>query len=209
MIVEQIEEFCKDQRLPFQLQIRASDIPEAGLGLFLRNRERTIPAGTVVALYPGLVYDGISDPILLPSINNRYVIQRRSGSLIDGKDAGLSRLLYQSVWNRERAVTGISYDKLWLDQRRLLMMMAWTDSYWNFGQLINNAVDDDGNCVVYQEFLLPDDWGLGVRNWRRFIPNIPYSGGLAIQGIALVTCKELEKGGERELLSLYHDVSVQ
>ncbi|KAI8828411.1 hypothetical protein BJ741DRAFT_626248 [Chytriomyces cf. hyalinus JEL632] len=169
-------------------------IKNAGFGVFVRPLATStfphiIKQGTVMALYPGVVF--------FPSISNHYVLQRMDSSMIDGKHSGLSKYMFKSIWKR------ITYDRNWLHLRKQGDCMSWS-----VGQLINNALNSatDAN-VVYNEFTL----GLSFpAEHRAFIPNVPYAPEEAdIHGIALVTTQDLvfEKMDQQvELLASYQSV---
>ncbi|KAJ3416091.1 SET domain-containing protein 9 [Chytridiales sp. JEL 0842] len=193
---------------PEELSVRPSSLPNAGLGVFIRRRlqntkgnayqEIAVKQGTVVALYPGVVYEPPQDPIFLPSLFNQYVIQRNDGLFIDGKSSGLSKSMYNGVWKREKGWHGVQYDRTWLTLRK----EAEDVTNWNIGQLVNNGGQDNAN-VVYNEFVLRETF---EDEWRKFIPNIPYCPSVTrIHGIALVASKdiELDNGESQELLSTY------
>jgi hypothetical protein len=138
-VVDQLHEHCHRRLLlntrhrdPFTLTVKSSLIPNGGFGLFIRAQS-VLPKGTVVALYPGLIYE-LTDPILLASFNNQYVLQRNDGVYIDGKHSGLSKRLYLGSWKREKVWNFIEHDKKWLELRREGVVDGW-----NVGQLINNA----------------------------------------------------------------------
>ncbi|KAJ3289258.1 SET domain-containing protein 9 [Rhizoclosmatium sp. JEL0117] len=193
-IVAQITAICEansDQtastmKLPFRLYVKQSNIKNAGFGVFLGPSSGTliVKQGTVVCLYPGVVYSTI-DPIFFPSISNHFVLQRMDGSLIDGKHSGLSKYMFKSIRKRELAWNRVEYDNQWLDQRK-----EGESNNWNIGQLINNSFNnmDDAN-VVYNEFTLTQSFPM---QWRRFIPNVPFAPEEEnIYGIALVTTKDI------------------
>ncbi|KAJ3274253.1 SET domain-containing protein 9 [Terramyces sp. JEL0728] len=194
-VVEQIEQYIKVQP-PFELFVKPSTLPNAGLGLFIKP-VKDIPSGTVVALYPGLIYDQM-DPIFFASINNRYIIRRKNGQFIDGKHCGLSAYMYKSSWNREWTWYRVKYDRSWMVLREPGPVASW-----NVGQLINNG--NEYNNVVYNEFVIEENW---KKEWREYIPNVPYTPETsAIHGMALVTCIELVKGVEQELLATYDSIT--
>ncbi|KAJ3391511.1 SET domain-containing protein 9 [Entophlyctis sp. JEL0112] len=202
-IVSAIVRHCSLPAPAFRLHVLPSRIPHAGLGLFLTplNSVRSIPRGSVVALYPGIVYSP-SDPVFLPSISNHYILQTIDGSLIDGKHNGLSRSMYRSLWRRERVWKGIEYDISWLDQRRIGSVQNW-----NVGQLINNSGAPENANVIYNEYTLDETFPFEL---RKFIPNIPYSPEeTSVNGIALVTTADLEFENETdqvELLAAYQSL---
>jgi len=69
---------------PFSLVIRRSSIdhPEAGFGVFVEGK---VLAGTVLALYPGLVVHSYAiDPTIIQG--NEYMVSRYDGIVIDGRN---------------------------------------------------------------------------------------------------------------------------
>ncbi|XP_022097136.1 SET domain-containing protein 9-like isoform X2 [Acanthaster planci] len=69
--------------LGFTIERQPSSIPGGGTGVFVTRG--TIPAETVVAMYPGTVYKSW-EPILLQSITNPFIFRCLDGTLIDGND---------------------------------------------------------------------------------------------------------------------------
>ena len=63
--------------LGFKTGVRPSRLPNAGNGVFVV--EGHVPAGEIVALYPGTIYEPYS-PKLLQSFNNPYIL-----TCVDGK----------------------------------------------------------------------------------------------------------------------------
>ncbi|KAJ3227720.1 SET domain-containing protein 9 [Chytriomyces hyalinus] len=193
--------------LPFTLSVEPSRIKNAGFGVFVRPLDTStfphaIKQGTVMALYPGVVYSP-ADPVFFPSISNHYVLQRMDSSMIDGKHSGLSKYMFKSIWKRELTWNWITYDRNWLDLRKQGDCMSWS-----VGQLINNALNSvtDAN-VVYNEFTLDLSF---PAEYRAFVPNVPYAPEEAdIHGIALVTTQDLvfERMDQKvELLASYQSV---
>ncbi|KAF9079288.1 SET domain-containing protein 9, partial [Mortierella sp. AD031] len=79
-----------------------SRIPNAGLGVFLRRRSNNnpLPAGTIVALYPGTLYRP-GEAIFFTSLQNRYILKCEDGIFVDGKPTGLSGFIYRSANGRD------------------------------------------------------------------------------------------------------------
>ena len=96
--------------LGFYLSIRPSQIPNSGLGVFLHRhhptstctstKPPTIPAGTIVALYPGTLYHP-GEAIFFNSLQNRYILKCEDGIFIDGKPTGLSGSIFRSANGRD------------------------------------------------------------------------------------------------------------
>ena len=59
-------------------------------------QDGVVQPDTLVALYPGTVYDA-GEPVLLQSLGNPYIIQCVDGRYIDGKSRGISRLIYKYI----------------------------------------------------------------------------------------------------------------
>ncbi|XP_024525451.1 uncharacterized protein LOC9658478 [Selaginella moellendorffii] len=83
-----IDEALKNQ-LGFSLHLKDSEVPghNAGQGLFLEGIART---GTVVALYPGVIYSPAKYWYIpgYPKLDNPYLVSRYEGYVIDGKSWG-------------------------------------------------------------------------------------------------------------------------
>ncbi|KAG0288059.1 SET domain-containing protein 9, partial [Linnemannia gamsii] len=90
-------------------------ILNSGLGVFLHRRHNpssttsypdpsttspTIPAGTIVALYPGTLYRP-GEAIFFNSLQNRYILKCEDGIFVDGKPTGLSGSIFRSVNGRD------------------------------------------------------------------------------------------------------------
>ncbi|KAK3844892.1 MAG: hypothetical protein J3R72DRAFT_58327 [Linnemannia gamsii] len=96
--------------LGFHLTIRPSRIPNAGLGVFLHQHHHNhhnhdpsttpLPAGTIVALYPGTLYQP-GEAIFFNSLQNRYILKCNDGIFVDGKPTGLSGYIYRSANGRD------------------------------------------------------------------------------------------------------------
>jgi hypothetical protein len=102
--------------LGFHLSIRSSQILNSGLGVFLNLHQNpssttsshpvppstppTIPAGTIVALYPGTLYRP-GEAIFFNSLQNRYILKCEDGIFVDGKPTGLSGSIYRSANGRD------------------------------------------------------------------------------------------------------------
>eukprot|EP00325_Prymnesiales_sp_UTEX-LB-985_P020180 CAMPEP_0174750136 /NCGR_PEP_ID=MMETSP1094-20130205/97103_1 /TAXON_ID=156173 /ORGANISM="Chrysochromulina brevifilum, Strain UTEX LB 985" /LENGTH=226 /DNA_ID=CAMNT_0015955443 /DNA_START=54 /DNA_END=734 /DNA_ORIENTATION=- len=84
------------------VEVSASQLTGAGEGVFLRG---SCAAGSVLALYPGVVFATSDLPAMHKMIlpGNEYVLMRRDGLLIDGRPDGPSRQLYEVARQRDRA----------------------------------------------------------------------------------------------------------
>eukprot|EP00656_Telonema_subtile_P013837 TRINITY_DN17036_c0_g2_i2.p1 TRINITY_DN17036_c0_g2~~TRINITY_DN17036_c0_g2_i2.p1 ORF type:complete len:215 (+),score=34.38 TRINITY_DN17036_c0_g2_i2:131-775(+) len=82
------------------LRVVPSSVPESGLGVFVEGHA---PAGTVLSLYYGVVFDS-DDLVAMHQFicpGNDYLIFRRDGMLIDGRPDGQSRMLYETAMARQ------------------------------------------------------------------------------------------------------------
>lgn len=99
--------------LDFSLNRKISSIPHAGLGVFLNGSRQK--RGSILCFYPGTLYLP-SDPILLVSLSNQYILKCFDGIYVDGKSTGLSRRIYQSIYKRENWPGAIQIsDETWLE----------------------------------------------------------------------------------------------
>ena len=132
-----------------------------GQGVFLRDG-RVTSAGQLVAIYPGTIYQRGVDPLLLPSIRNRFLLARKDQWIVDGRDRGLSRSIYLSCHSRTP-----QFDRTWLkpdiEQHRNPLTL---------GHYINHFPPSRLPNVTYDEFdfQLPEDDDL----WR-FVPHVRYA----------------------------------
>lgn len=141
----------------FCLDIRQSRLPNCGNGVFVTG---DVKEGQLVGLYPGTLYLP-SDPILFQSINNSYILRCIDGIHIDGKNKGLSKLIYRSCAFRDVIGRFMSCDLTWLTLRPINPLAV--------GQLVNNATRDIHANVEYTE--ISTTWPLDL---QQFIPNIYY-----------------------------------
>ena len=89
----------------WRLDVAASGLNDAGEGVYLRG---TVPAGQVLATYPGVTFVADDLPAMHKMIlpGNEYVLMRRDGVLIDGRPDGPSRQLFEVAKMRDRAAGG-------------------------------------------------------------------------------------------------------
>ncbi|KAI8926560.1 hypothetical protein BC831DRAFT_456152 [Entophlyctis helioformis] len=101
----------------FKLDIRPSQIPHAGNGVYLCGH-RPVP-GSIVAMYPGTVYNP-GEPTLLVSLANHYLLRCFDGLLVDGKARGLSGSVYRSLHSRHHPDPRVPSvgDRSWMDYAR-------------------------------------------------------------------------------------------
>ncbi|GAU99453.1 hypothetical protein RvY_10456-2 [Ramazzottius varieornatus] len=147
----------------FSLELRKSRIPKSGRGVFVASG--VVQPDTLVALYPGTVYDA-GEPVLLQSFGNPYIIQCGDGCYIDGKPTGISRLIYKSCANRDFFHGFTWCDTSWLNTKRMANPYA-------VGQYVNNAGPPEFPAnVSYHEFEIPPDFDL---KYRKYIPNVHFA----------------------------------
>ncbi|CAB3380622.1 Hypothetical predicted protein [Cloeon dipterum] len=176
-------------KLGFSIERGPSPIPGGGTGVFV-NRGK-VRKGQVVALYPGTIYRSF-EPILLASINNPFIFRCLDGTHIDGKDWGLSRLVFKSCAGRDRMGPREVADISWLTKNPINPL--------NVGQYVNNHTKDYPSNVAYQEVELSQ--GLSHET-RSMMPYVNYSGGRGLPNriVALVATRNIEQG--EEILSSY------
>uniref|UniRef100_S4RXF7 Uncharacterized protein n=1 Tax=Petromyzon marinus TaxID=7757 RepID=S4RXF7_PETMA len=78
--------------LGFAVERAASSVPGAGTGVFVTGG--AVPAHALVCLYPGTVYQKF-EPVLFQSLGNPFMFCCLDGVLVDGRDRGLSRIVYR------------------------------------------------------------------------------------------------------------------
>ncbi|KAG0255069.1 SET domain-containing protein 9 [Mortierella polycephala] len=191
---DRLRQSVTQQQLGFHLEISPSKIPNAGLGVFLKRHthrnEKSLPAGSIVAMYPGTLYRP-GEAIFFNSIHNRYILKCQDGVYVDGKAKGLSGWIFRSVNGRDN-YPGITptADTTWmLDWSAFFTTAAaqragakTCDSIGTaclknplaVGQIINNGTRLFPPNVRYQELdLRTRECPLEL---QEFLPNIWYSG---------------------------------
>ena len=83
-LIPQVKLHCNSFQYPL---ISYLTVPEGGRGVFVKKGK--ISKGQVACLYPGLVYKPYH-PILIASIRNAYIFRCSDGTMVDGKNNGLS-----------------------------------------------------------------------------------------------------------------------
>lgn len=157
----------------------------------------------LAALYPGTLYLP-SEPLLLASLKNQYILRCQDGVLVDGNDRRLSKSIFKSCAARDRF--GWDHpccDLTWLTPSPINPM--------NVGQYVNNADKCDGHNVIYQECLVPLpsrnlDSGLPLDLWK-YLPNVWYDVGNRSSGlrlVPLVAVRDIEAG--QEIFSSYFTI---
>lgn len=110
------------QTLGWSLVKRASNVPHAQFGVFIRGHVPS--AGLVTALYPGTIYQS-GESMLLQSISptrhfsfrNKFILQRKDNVRIDGNDRCLSAWIFRSCARRDFALFNALYsiaDDSWI-----------------------------------------------------------------------------------------------
>lgn len=180
------------QSLGFCIDRKPSSLPSAGTGVFVTRG--SVPKGATVAMYPGTVYQS-SEPIFLQSIKNPFVFRCIDGILVDGNDKGLSRIVFRSCSNRDRLGPFMMSDSSWLTSRPLNPLAV--------GQYVNNCNDEWPANVSYQEFDVPDEFPIEL---RQFLPNVNYSQGTEgpLRCVVLVSLRDIPAG--EELFSNYFTI---
>uniref|UniRef100_A0A3B1KF78 SET domain containing 9 n=1 Tax=Astyanax mexicanus TaxID=7994 RepID=A0A3B1KF78_ASTMX len=145
----------------FCIERRPSSLPSAGTGVFVTGGR--VPKGVTVAMYPGTVYQA-GEPILIQSIKNPFVFRCIDVILIDGNDKGVSKLVFRSCSGRERFGPFRLSDSSWLT--------AHPENPLAVGQYVNNCSNVKAANVCYQEFDVPDEFPLEL---RQYLPNVNYS----------------------------------
>ncbi|XP_033636493.1 SET domain-containing protein 9-like [Asterias rubens] len=185
--------------LGFTVERQPSSIAGGGTGVFVTSG--TVAAESVIALYPGTVYKSW-EPILLQSLANPFIFRCLDGTLIDGNDKGLSRMIYRSCTQRDRMGPYLTSDLSWLTNS-LANPMA-------IGQYINNQNTDNEANVAYQEFDVPESFPFHL---LRYIPNAFYSSTYQqddaakqrlMRCVVLVSLREIQCG--EELFSSYFTI---
>ncbi|XP_028837507.1 SET domain-containing protein 9 isoform X2 [Denticeps clupeoides] len=178
--------------LGFSIGRRPSSLPLAGTGVFVTKG--LVQKGTVVAMYPGTVYQ-LHEPILLPSIGNPFVFRCIDGVLIDGNDKNISRIIYRSCSGRDRLGPFALSDVTWLT--------ASPQNPLAVGQYVNNSSNEMPANVCYQEYDVPEGFPLEL---HQYLPNVNYrqESGRPLRCVVLVSLKEIQRG--EELFSNYYTI---
>ncbi|KAF9960472.1 SET domain-containing protein 9 [Mortierella alpina] len=199
--LQRLRQSISHNEFGFHLEVAPSEIPTAGLGLFLRNG--SIPtSGTIVAMYPGTLYRP-GEAIFFNSIQNRYILKCNDGVYVDGKAKGLSGSIYRSNDRRDNYPGTVpSADTTWMMDWPLALSEQISDPVsaavpetkhqqqqeqppaqgmstailrnpLAVGQIVNNGTRAHPPNVRYQELdLRTRDCALEL---QEFLPNIWYS----------------------------------
>ncbi|KAB5543344.1 hypothetical protein PHYPO_G00077990 [Pangasianodon hypophthalmus] len=178
--------------LGFCVEKMASSLPDAGVGVFIAQGQ--VSKGVPVAMYPGTIYQA-DEPILFQSIRNPFVFRCIDGVLIDGNDKGLSKLVFQSCSGRDRLGPFRLSDSSWLTPR--------PENPLAVGQYVNNCSNEKPANVCYQEFDVPEDFPIEL---RQYLPNVNYrpSTQRRLRCVVLVSLREINRG--EELFSNYYTI---
>ena len=175
----------------FQVICQTSSIVDGGTGVFISKGKAK--KGQVVAIYPGTVYLP-SDFIFFQSIANQFIFRCIDNIHIDGKNRGISKMVYKSCFHRDKVGFYDVCDVNWLDPSDLQCPL-------NVGQFVNNKTQLLDANVQYQEFNFTHGFPLEL---RKFIPNVNV-GGLHstefVRTVVLVALRDIYVG--EELLSHY------
>eukprot|EP00731_Ephydatia_muelleri_P018222 Em0011g262a len=175
----------------FSLVLGPSRLTGGGVGVFVERG--CVRKGQLVALYPGTVYLPF-EPILLQSLRNSYILRCLDGVLVDGKNRGISMVIFKSCAFRDVVGPFMSCDITWLKTKRINPLAI--------GQWVNNHTRENAANVDYVEVDLPPDVPL---EWRRFIPNVYYNLNMdaknALRMVGLIATADIQSG--QELYSSY------
>lgn len=178
--------------LGFCIDRKPSVLPFAGTGVFVTRG--VVPRGVTVAMYPGTVYRAY-EPVLLQSIRNPFIFRCIDGTLVDGNDRSISRVVYRSCSGRDRIGPFPTSDTSWL-----------TDSPKNplaVGQYVNNCSNEWPANVCYQEYDVPDGFPIEM---RQYLPNVNFRQDTpsGLRCVVLVSLRDIRVG--EELFSNYYTI---
>lgn len=180
------------QSLGFCIDRKPSTLPFGGTGVFVTRG--FVPKGVTVAMYPGTIYQPY-EPILLQSIRNPFVFRCIDGVLVDGKDQGLSKMVFKSCSGRDRIGPFVTSDTSWLT--------TCPQNPLAVGQYVNNCSNHRPANVCYQEYDVPHRFPMEL---RRYLPNVNYSQGTQrpLRCVVLVSLRDITEG--EELFSNYYTI---
>ncbi|GAA6107706.1 SET domain-containing protein 9 isoform X1 [Tachysurus ichikawai] len=176
----------------FCVEKMASSLPGAGIGVLVTQGQ--VPKGVPVAMYPGTIYQA-DEPIFFQSIRNPFVFRCIDAVLIDGNDKGLSRLVFRSCSGRDRLGPFCLSDNSWLTPH--------PENPLAVGQYVNNCSNEKAANVCYQEFDVPEDFPIEL---RQYLPNVNYRHNIqrSLRCVVLVSLREINSG--EELFSNYYTI---
>ncbi|XP_035699899.1 SET domain-containing protein 9-like [Branchiostoma floridae] len=184
------------ETLGFCTERKESSVVGVGRGVFVTRG--TVPAKTVVSMYPGTMYYPF-EPILFQSIANPFVFRCIDGVFIDGNDRSFSKMIYRSCAGRDRIGPYLTCDRSWLT--------PYPKNPLAVGQYVNNQSAGHPANVAYQEYNIQVDFPFPL---RKYLPNIHYSPNLqtsqdasyrSLRVVVLVSLRDIEAG--EELFSSY------
>lgn len=180
------------QSLGFCIDRKPSTLPFGGTGVFVTRG--FVPKGVTVAMYPGTIYQPY-EPILLQSIRNPFVFRCIDGVLVDGKDEGLSKMVFKSCSGRDRIGPFVTSDTSWLT--------TCPQNPLAVGQYVNNCSNHRPANVCYQEYDVPHRFPMEL---RQYLPNVNYSQGTQrlLRCVVLVSLRDITEG--EELFSNYYTI---
>ncbi|KAL1267119.1 hypothetical protein QQF64_002794 [Cirrhinus molitorella] len=178
--------------LGFGIERKRSSLQLAGTGVFV-TRGRA-PKGSIVAMYPGTIYQA-DEPIFFQSIKNPFVFRCIDGVLIDGNDRAISKTVYRSCSGRDRFGPFPLSDCSWLTSDPMNPLAV--------GQYINNCSNEKAANVCYQEYDVPDEFPLEL---RQYLPNVNYRADnqRPLRCVVLVSLRDINCG--EELFSNYYTI---
>lgn len=193
-LVARLDERLSQGNPGWQLELKPSSLGNhAGTGVFIK-KGMSVAKGSILCMYPGVVYDDTSSSLFLQSLRNSYIFKSFDGVLVDGKAFGLSGMLFKSHQKRHK----------W----KSLDFTSLNVNPFFLGQLVNNGGDKSkgiANCR-YQELDIHPSFMF--RNHSK-IPNIharmdwdPDFESRRV--ILLLATKDL--GPNQELLSSYNEI---
>ncbi|XP_048359149.1 SET domain-containing protein 9 isoform X2 [Sphaerodactylus townsendi] len=178
--------------LGFSIARSQSSLVSAGSGVFVTRG--FVPKRTIVAMYPGTVYENY-EPIFFQSIGNPFIFRCIDGVLIDGNDKGISKAVYRSCSKRDQLGPLKMNDISWL--------AVAVRNPLAVGQYVNNCSADKAANVCYQEFDIPECFPI---EFRQYLPNINYSHEVQrpLRVVVLVALRDIGPG--EELFSNYYTI---
>lgn len=178
--------------LGFCIDRKPSSLPFAGTGVFVTKG--FVPKGAIVALYPGTVYQAY-EPIFFQSIRNPFVFRCIDGILIDGNNKGISKMVFRSCSGRDRVGFFMMSDISWLTNDPLNPLAV--------GQYVNNCSNEWPANVCYQEYDVPDEFPIEL---RQYLPNVNFSQDARgpLRCVVLISLRDITAG--EELFSNYYTI---
>jgi len=161
------------QQLGFSIRCLPSQLgPEAGFGVFafgpnFENGDTgpVVPAGRLVALYPGTFYTP-DEPLFWTSLANPFIFRCADGMLLDGNCKGLSGGIFRSLLYRDSIpqIGHVAADSTW--------MTAYPPRPYNVlsvGQFVNNATITAEGSNAQERVPSDSDSASGLH-----LPNVSY-----------------------------------